>query len=96
MTRCIIYSMNQKRFVLLIIVIGGCIDLVVSLCNVDISLGIDSFKISFLRRFRYRMREDMGIFFTNFHSQTSLPPSFFSYFVTLISKVESLAQLGDF
>lgn len=56
----------------------------------------NGFNFYFWRRLWHLMRDDMRILFAQFHSQTYIPLSFFSYFMTLILKVESRSHFNKF
>lgn len=72
------------------------IDLAIFVYDGNKSPSHNGFNFYFWRRLWHLMRDDMRILFAQFHSQTYIPLSFFSYFMTLILKVESLSHFNEF
>lgn len=68
----------------------------VSLCNIKKTPGPDGFNFSFFKRFWTLLRDDLGVMFSQFHHFATLPHNVSSFFVTLMPKVDSPSQLGDF
>jgi len=58
--------------------------------------GPDGFSIAFFMEFWYLLKNEVRIWFDQFHGNSCLPKSFLFYFVTLIPKVKSLFSLEDF
>lgn len=59
-------------------------------------MGPDGFNFSFIRRFWPLVRDDVGIMCVQFHQFSSFLYVFSFYFFTLILKVISPSQMGDF
>jgi hypothetical protein len=60
------------------------------------SPGLDGFNYAFLKNCWDLLKGEIRIMFDQFHGVGSLPKSLLSYFVTLITKVNSPFGLGDF
>ncbi|GAU36827.1 hypothetical protein TSUD_320640 [Trifolium subterraneum] len=60
------------------------------------SPGPDGFNFAFIKEFWEIMKHDVRIMFDQFHGNACLPKSLLSYFLTLIPKVNSPQDLGDF
>ncbi|MCH84503.1 LINE-1 reverse transcriptase like, partial [Trifolium medium] len=58
--------------------------------------GPDGFNYAFLKKFWDLLKDDFRIMFDQFHGNSCLPKSFLSYFVTLVPKVNSPANMSDF
>jgi hypothetical protein len=72
------------------------IDEVVRCCDGSKSMGSDGFNFAFFKVFWDLMKYEVRILFYQFHDNACLPKSLFSYFITLIPKVQSLQALKEF
>jgi len=60
------------------------------------SPGPDGFNFAFFKEFWYLVKNEIRIFFDQFHGNGALPRGLLSYFVALISKVKSPSCVKDF
>lgn len=72
------------------------IDQVSASCEGNKSPGLDGFNLSLFKRFWPLLMDGFRVMFDQFFQFVNLPCSFSSYFATLILKIDSFAQLGDF
>jgi len=60
------------------------------------SLGPDGFNLAFFKRFWYLLKDEVIMFFDQFHTNEIIPKSLLAYFVTLIPKISSPMSLKDY
>jgi hypothetical protein len=72
------------------------VESIVKECDGNKSPGPDGFNFSFIKSFWYLLKDEVKIMFDQFHSNSALPKSFSSYFVTLIPKVKSPFGLNEY
>lgn len=58
--------------------------------------GPDGFNFAFYKKFWDLLKDEVRVMFDHFYHSATLPRGFSSYFVTLIPKVHSPSNLGDF
>ena len=59
------------------------------------SPGPDGYNFAFVKEFWYLIKDDVRVFFDQFHANEVLPKGMLAYFVTLIPKVSSPLELKD-
>ncbi|MCH80013.1 LINE-1 reverse transcriptase like, partial [Trifolium medium] len=69
---------------------------VVKECDGSRCPGPDGFNFAFIKEFWTLMKNDVRILFDQFHGNDCIPKCLLSYFLTLIPKVKSPQNLGDF
>jgi len=72
------------------------IELVVKESDGNKSPGPDGFNFAFFKQFWYLIKNEVIIFFDQFHGNEAFQRSLLSYFVTLIPKVKSPLSLKEF
>jgi hypothetical protein len=72
------------------------IELVVKESDGDKCPGPDGFNFAFFKEFWYLMKNEVRIFFDQFHGNEELLRCLLSYFVTLIPKLKSPSSLKEF
>lgn len=65
-------------------------------CEGNKSPGLDGFNLSLFKRFWPLLMDCFRVMFDQFFQFVNLPCSFSSYFATLILKIDTSVQLGDF
>lgn len=71
-------------------------DRAVALCNGNKRLDPVGFNLFFFKRLWSLLKDDFGEMLAKFQQFATPPRSFTSFFPTLIPKIDSLSQLGDF
>jgi hypothetical protein len=72
------------------------IEVVVKECEGSKCPGPDGFNFAFIKEFWDLMKHEVRVFFDQFHGIECIPDCLLSYFLTLIPKIKSPQQLGDF